>query len=234
MNFDFLKAGINEGRFTTVSKNAKTSDEIRPEFIANISINKMSLNGMASRMLKVETGDYLKAMILTDEQCGGDINKKFFIMVSKTKADDMMKLASVGNKPGVGEKLFMSYAACYPQFLQCTLDAQAITPDKLEELGFAYHIEKADRAGKVYRKYTANREVHYELIDTGIDYPNPDGTTLRIYACVNAQIIERPFDASAEDEDKEDVNETVADVEDAEDAEKATDKKEVKDEEEDI
>ena len=28
MNFDFLKAGINEGRFTTISKNAKASDEI--------------------------------------------------------------------------------------------------------------------------------------------------------------------------------------------------------------
>ncbi len=39
--------------------------------------------------------------------------------------------------------------------------------------------------GKPYTKYTANREVHYELVDTGIDYPNSDGSMLRIWACVN-------------------------------------------------
>lgn len=213
MNFDFLKAGINEGRFETVAKTTKVSDEIRPEFIANISINKMCINGLASKMLGIESGDFMKAMVLTADQCEHDVNKKFFIMVSKTKSDDMMTLASVGKVKGTGRKLFCSYAACYSQFIQNTVDAQAITPDKLAELGFAYGITKKDSEGKSYIKYTANREVHYELVDTGIDYPNADGSMLRIYACVNAHVIERPYDASVEAEEKED--ETVAPVPEA-------------------
>ena len=68
-NFDFLKAGINEGRFETVAKTAKVSDEIRPELVVNISINKMCINGLASKMLNIETGDYMKAMVLTADQC---------------------------------------------------------------------------------------------------------------------------------------------------------------------
>ena len=228
MNFDFLKAGINEGRFATVAKNVKVSDEIRPEFIANISINKMSLNGLATRMLGVEHGDYLKAMVLTGAQCEGDLNKKFFIMVSKTAQDDMMKLAAVGGEAGVGRKLFLSYAACYSQFLQNTEDAQAITPDKLAELGYAYGVQKTDKAGKTYTKYTANREVHFELVDTGVDYPNADGSMSRIYACVNAQVIERPYDASAVAEDEEVEGTTAPEVvEDAPNAETASDETEI-------
>lgn len=225
-NFDFLKAGINEGRFETVAKAAKVSDEIRPELVVNISINKMCINGLASKMLNIETGDYMKAMVLTADQCEYDVNKKFFIMVSKVKTDDMMTLAAVGKAKGVGRKLFCSYAACYSQFLQNTPDAQAITADKLAELGYAYGTDKKDSEGKSYTKYTANREVHYELIDTGIDYPNSDGSMLRIWACVNAQIIDRPYDPSVEAETaaddaenkKTDAPETVADTANAETA----------------
>lgn len=225
-NFDFLKAGINEGRFETVAKAAKVSDEIRPELVVNISINKMCINGLASKMLNIETGDYMKAMVLTADQCENDVNKKFFIMVSKVKTDDMMTLAAVGKAKGVGRKLFCSYAACYSQFLQNTPDAQAITADRLVELGYAYGIDKKDSEGKPYTKYTANREVHYELVDTGIDYPNSDGSMLRIWACVNAQIIDRPYDPSVEAEtaadDAEDKKanapETVADTANAETA----------------
>lgn len=219
-NFDFLQAGINEGRFETVAKAAKVSDEIRPELVVNISINKMCINGLASKMLNIETGDYMKAMVLTADQCENDVNKKFFIMVSKVKTDDMMTLAAVGKAKGVGRKLFCSYAACYSQFLQNTPNAQAITADKLAELGYAYGIDKKDSEGKSYTKYTANREVHYELVDTGIDYPNSDGSMLRIWACVNAQIIDRPYDPSVEAETaaddaenkKADAPETVADT----------------------
>ena len=175
-NFDFLKAGINEGRFETVAKAAKVSDEIRPELVVNISINKMCINGL-------------------------------------------------------GRKLFCSYAACYSQFLQNTPDAQAITADKLAELGYAYGIDKKDSEGKPYTKYTANREVHYELVDTGIDYPNSDGSMLRIWACVNAQIIDRPYDPSVEAETaaddaenkKTDAPETVADTANAETASETQD-----------
>ena len=110
--------------------------------------------------------------------------------------------------------------------MQNTPDAQAITADKLAELGYAYGIDKKDSEGKPYTKYTANREVHYELIDTGIDYPNSDGSMLRIWACVNAQIIDRPYDPSVEAEtaadDAEDKKantpETVADTANAETA----------------
>lgn len=237
MNFDFLKAGINEGRFETVAKAAKVSDEIRPELVVNISINKMCINGLASKMLNIETGDYMKAMVLTADQCENDINKKFFIMVSKVKTDDMMTLAAVGKAKGTGRKLFCSYAACYSQFLQNTVDAQAITADKLAELGYAYGIDKKDSEGKPYTKYTANREVHYELVDTGIDYPNSDGSMLRIYACVNAQVIERPYDPSVEAEQAADEAEEKHDapvaVEDAPVAE-AEVAQEAKDAEEDI
>lgn len=201
MNFDFLKEGINSGRFQTIAKNTKASDEIRPEFIALISINKMCLNGMASEMLGVETGCYLKAMILTEEQCQGDVNKKFFIMVSKTKSDDMLSLASVGKVPGIGRKLFLSYASAYPQFLQATANAQCITADKLEELGYAYGIEKVNEKGKPYTKYTANREVHYEIIDTGVEYPDANGSMLKVYACVNPKVVDRPYTGSEEDEE---------------------------------
>ncbi len=83
-------------------------------------------------------------MVLTADQCENDVNKKFFIMVSKVKTDDMMTLAAVGKAKGVGRKLFCSYAACYSQFLQNTPDAQAITADKLAELGYAYGIDKKD------------------------------------------------------------------------------------------
>ena len=38
------------------------------------------------------------------------------------------------------------------------------------------------------------------MVDTGIDYPNSDGSMLRIWACVNAQIIDRPYDPSVEAE----------------------------------
>lgn len=206
MNFDFLKAGVNEGRFGTVAKAAKVSDEIRPELVVNISINKLCINGLASQMLNIESGDYMKAMVLTKDQCEGDINKKFFIMVSKVKTDDMMTLASVGKAKGVGRKLFCSYAACYSQLLQHDVDAMAISPDKLAELGFAYGVDKKDKEGKSYVKYTANREVHYELVDTGVDYPNSDGSMLRIYACVNAQIVDRPYDATVEAEEEEELN----------------------------
>ena len=137
-----------------------------------------------------------------------------------------MTLAAVGKAKGVGRKLFCSYAACYSQFLQNTPDAQAITADKLAELGYAYGIDKKDSEGKPYTKYTANREVHYELVDTGIDYPNSDGSMLRIWACVNAQIIDRPYDPSVEAETaaddaenkKADAPETVADTANAETA----------------
>ena len=122
--------------------------------------------------------------------------------------------------------MFCSYAACYSQFLQNTPDAQAITADKLVELGYAYGIDKKDSEGKPYTKYTANREVHYELVDTGIDYPNSDGSMLRIWACVNAQIIDRPYDPSVEAETaaddaenkKANAPETVADTANAETA----------------
>ena len=191
---------ITNPKLETVAKAAKVSDEIRPELVVNISINKMCINGLASKMLNIETGDYMKAMVLTADQCENDVNKKFFIMVSKVKTDDMMTLAAVGKAKGVGRKLFCSYAACYSQFLQNTPDAQAITADKLAELGYAYGIDKKDSEGKPYTKYTANREVHYELVDTGIDYPNSDGSMLRIWACVNAQIIDRPYDPSVEAE----------------------------------
>lgn len=224
MNFDFLKAGIKEGRFETVAKTAKVSDEIRPELVVNISINKMCINGLASKMLNIETGDFVKAMVLTADQCENDVNKKFFIMVSKIKTDDMMTLAAVGKVKGTGRKLFFSYAACYSQFLQNTVDAQAITPDKLAELGYAYGIDKKDSDGKPYIKYTANREVHYELVDTGIDYPNSDGSMLRIYACVNAQVVERPYDPTveAEEAENESENDKAPDsVEDAPVAEKS-------------
>ena len=168
----------------------------------------------------------MKAMILTADQCENDVNKKFFIMVSKVKTDDMMTLAAVGKAKGVGRKLFCSYAACYSQFLQNTPDAQAITADKLAELGYAYGIDKKDSEGKPYTKYTANREVHYELVDTGIDYPNSDGSMLRIWACVNAQIIDRPYDPSVEvetaaddaEDKKANAPETVADTANAETA----------------
>lgn len=221
MNFDFLKAGVNEGRFGTVAKAAKVSDETRPELVVNISINKLCINGLASQMLNIESGDFMKAMVLTKEQCEGDVNKKFFIMVSKTKSDDMMTLASVGKAKGVGRKLFCSYAACYSQLLQNTVDAMAVSPEALTELGFAYRINKTDKDGKSYIKYTANREVHYELVDTGVDYPNSDGSMLRIYACVDAKVVERPYDASAVAEEDEEENapvaeEVVADVESVE------------------
>ena len=217
---------ITNPKLETVAKAAKVSDEIRPELVVNISINKMCINGLASKMLNIETGDYMKAMVLTADQCENDVNKKFFIMVSKVKTDDMMTLAAVGKAKGVGRKLFCSYAACYSQFLQNTPDAQAITADKLTELGYAYGIDKKDSEGKPYTKYTANREVHYELIDTGIDYPNSDGSMLRIWACVNAQIIDRPYDPSVEAETaaddaenkKTDAPETVADTANAETA----------------
>lgn len=220
LNFDFLKEGINAGRFSAVAKNSKTSDEIRPEFIANISMSKMCLNGLASKMLGVESGDYLKAMILTKEQCGGDINKKFYIMVSKTKSDDMMTMASVGKVKGTGRKLFLSYAACYSQFLQATVDAQAINPEKLAELGYAYGVEKKDKNGEAYVKYTASREVHYELVDTGVDYPNENGETLRLFACVNPKVVDRPQGSVEDDEEVADAEESQAPevVEDAEPA----------------
>lgn len=62
------------------------------------------------------------------------------------------------------------------------------------------------------------------MVDTGIDYPNSDGSMLRIWACVNAQIIDRPYDPSVEAEtaadDAEDKKanapETVADTANAE------------------
>lgn len=214
-NFDFLKAGINEGRFQSVAKTAKVSDEIRPELIVNISINKMCINGLASEMLGIETGNYMKAMVLTADQCGGDINKKFYIMVSHTKADDMMTLAAVGKAQGTGKKLFCSYAACYSQFLQCDVNAQAITADKLADLGFAYGIEKVGKDGKPYTKYTANREVHYLLEDTGVEYPNADGTTLKMYVCKDAKIVDRPYDETVEAEESEEgitAPETVGDT----------------------
>ena len=100
----------------------------------------------------------------------------------------------------------------------------------MAELGYAYGIDKKDSEGKPYTKYTANREVHYELVDTGIDYPNSDGSMLRIWACVNAQIIDRPYDPSVEAETaadeaenkKADTPETVADTVDAETAANAS------------
>lgn len=226
-NFDFLKAGINEGRFETVAKAAKVSDEIRPELVVNISINKMCINGLASKMLNIETGDYMKAMVLTADQCENDVNKKFFIMVSKVKTDDMMTLAAVGKAKGVGRKLFCSYAACYSQFLQNTPDAQAITADKLAELGYAYGIDKKDSEGKPYTKYTANREVHYELVDTGIDYPNSDGSMLRIWAwrertdyatVLHDRLVEAETAADDAENKKADAPETVADTANAETA----------------
>ena len=64
------------------------------------------------------------------------------------------------------------------------------------------------------------------MVDTGIDYPNSDGSMLRIWACVNAQIIDRPYDPSVEAETaaddaenkKTDAPETVADIANAETA----------------
>ena len=62
------------------------------------------------------------------------------------------------------------------------------------------------------------------MVDTGIDYPNSDGSMLRIWACVDAQIIDRPYDPSVEAETaaddaenkKTDTPETVADTANAE------------------
>ena len=64
------------------------------------------------------------------------------------------------------------------------------------------------------------------MVDTGIDYPNSDGSMLRIWACVNAQIIARPYDPSVEaetaaddaEDKKDNAPETVADTANAETA----------------
>lgn len=164
--------------FSVEKPGTKASSSSRPELTVGPTINKMSLNSLASKKMGLQNGDYVT--ILANERAT-NINEKYFI-TEGVGDNNQAKLASVNNAEGVGRTLNFNYSGTFSKMIQGTVDAMELSPEGLVEKGLA--ITRDTSKGNQSR--TCLRKVFFEVGD-GFDY-ELNGEEIVLYPLTNMKV----------------------------------------------
>lgn len=179
---------MKEGKFakaldlTVVKAGKKVINATRPELIVVPTINRFSLNSLATDAMRLESGDFITLLVNRGAE---SFDEKFFI--TKGFGDDKATLASVGKAKGYGRVLTFNYSGIYSQMLQGTIEASELSPEGLVDLGLAVKREKEEGA-----TFSANRKVHFEIQSIGVQVigKDDDGDDIEqeVYMLTNSKI----------------------------------------------
>lgn len=146
--------------FQFAKSGAKPSGAVEAGITLTPTVNKFELNGLGSKLLKVQTGDYLA--IVVDEDAI-DINERYFLVKGSENDGFSAKIASHGKEQGVGKAQSFTFADVYPRILLDALQnvkgisvpvdasgrAVRVSKDRLRLMGL---VEKGTCLKKVYAK----------------------------------------------------------------------------------
>lgn len=173
---------VNFGSFnlSVARPGTKVSTSSRPELILVPTINKFSLNSLASKLMDVEAGDHVT--ILTNDDAS-NLNEMYFITTG-IGDEGQSKLASIGNKPGTGRLLNFSYSGVWSKMIQNKVDAIELSAQALVDKGLVQ--ERETESGNT--SYTGLRKVYFGLgepVEVDIN-----GETKVLYPLVDSKAVD--------------------------------------------
>lgn len=145
---------------TAVDRGTKTSSDVRPAITTARGMNKFVMNASASQLMGCGHGDRVVMFALPNAE---NINEKFFIAVSP-KEDLGCKLASAGNKTGVGRPQNFNYASIWSQMLSKDVNAAPMGERALIGKGLMDRFAtQKGRDGELCYAMLATKRVEYGL-----------------------------------------------------------------------
>jgi hypothetical protein len=148
----------------------KAQSSANPELTLTPTINKFSLNPLATKLMGLKDGDGIT--ILTNDNAE-NINEMYFLAVGHTA--DQAKLAAVKKQQGIGRTLNFAYAGVYSKMLQGTTDAVEVTPQGMVDMGLVeQRITKSDN-----KSYVSLKKV-YAIVGEGFEL-DIDGSEVVAY-----------------------------------------------------
>lgn len=158
----------------------KAPSATRPEVTLVPTINRFSINSLASEEMQVESGDTVTFLVNPDAE---SFDEKFFI--TKGFGDSQATLASVGKAKGYGRTLTFNYSGIYSQMLQGTVEAKEVSPEGLVNLGLIK--EGVTPNGKV--SYSALKKIHFHLVKADT-IELEDGEEQDVYALTDVKFVD--------------------------------------------
>lgn len=158
----------------------KVPTSVRPELIVLPTVNRFSINSLASEAMKLESGDKITLLVNTEAE---SFDEKFFI--TRGFGEDAATLAATGKAKGYGRVLTFNYSGIWGQMLQNDVEAGDAGPDYLVELGI---VEKRQTPqGKT--SYTALRKVIFEIQSMGEQDLGGDELQ-EVFALTNSKLVD--------------------------------------------
>lgn len=178
--------------FSIARPGTKVSTSSRPELVLVPTLNKFSLNSLASKLMDVESGDYVTILV---NESASNLNEMYFITTGINE-DSQSKLASVGNKKGTGRLLNFSYSGVWSKMIQNKVDAMELSPSALVDMGL---VQARDT--KTGTSYTALKKVYYGLGE-GFE-AEINGVDTIVYPLVDPKVVDYTPRATGEEEDND-------------------------------
>jgi hypothetical protein len=150
----------NMNNFRILRPGVKASGATVPQLVLTPTINKFQLNGLAAKLLDLETGDHISIIENPDAK---DFNELLFI--SRGLGDvNQAKLASTNKAVGAGRPLTFNYSGLYSRLLQGSIDAIEATPESMVDAGLMVKNTKSS--------YTSKSKIYFNVgegMDVNID-----------------------------------------------------------------
>lgn len=152
-----------------------------PELTTTPTINKFSINPLASKLMGLSHGDHVTIIV---NDAADDINEMYFLTEGISEANQS-KLAAVNKAEGVGRVLNFNYSGVWSKMLQFTTDAIELSPKALVDRGLA--VERETKEGNT--SFVATRKVSFEV---GEAFPFEVGGAgeITLYPLVNGKVEE--------------------------------------------
>ena len=155
----------------------KVGNVTRPELNVLPTINRFSLNSLATDLMQVEHGETVTLLVNQDAE---SFDEKFYI--TKGFGDDKAVVAAVNKAKGYGRTVTFNYSGIYSQMLQADVDAQELSAEGLESKG----LVQASQTPQGNKSYSALRKVHFEVVEVGEQQIGDE--TQMVYALTNSKI----------------------------------------------
>lgn len=150
LNFENMKLSI-------ARPGTKAVAATRPEVATTPTVNKFTINPLASKLMGLEHGDHV-TIIVNDQ--AESMDELLFITHGLSEANQS-KLAAVNKSAGVGRVLNFNYSGVWSKILQFEVGAVELSPKALVERGLA--VERETKEGNT--SYTATKKVSFEIGD---------------------------------------------------------------------
>lgn len=170
---------MNFGNLTIARPGTKVSGAGYPELITGTGMNKFTLNGQASALMNLATGNTISILVNPEAT---SINDMYFL--TEGIAGNESKLASVNKAEGVGRVLNFNYSGVYSRMLQGTTDAVELSPEGLVNKGLA--TKRTTEGGN--SSYTALKRYSFRVSE-GVEV-EVNGTEMVVYPLVDAKEVD--------------------------------------------